>query len=94
MMLSTKDVEKLAQAFEGVPVFGTLPGMGADRAGVMYGDVILAVNGVRTHTLDDYCAAVKDLADEMLLTVVRAGETFELRVSRNGRTEEESTPIY
>lgn len=43
---------------EGVVVAGVWPGSPAARAGVRFGDVLLAVNGVRSpSTLSDYCAA-------------------------------------
>jgi S1-C subfamily serine protease len=73
-MIARRDLQKLAAALEGVAVLGVLPGTPAAEAGVRYGDVVLAVNGVRVRTLADYVEA-KDLRpDGMEVVVFRSGD--------------------
>jgi S1-C subfamily serine protease len=47
-MKSRKEVETLADALGGMPVWGVLDGSVAARAGIRYGDVVLEVNGLKT----------------------------------------------
>jgi S1-C subfamily serine protease len=47
-MNSRKDLCTLASALGGLPVLGCQPDSPAQRAGVLYGDILLFVNGKQT----------------------------------------------
>lgn len=73
-MIARRDLQKLAAALEGVAVLGVLPGTPAAAAGVRYGDVLLAVNGVRVRTIAEYVEAKDRRRDGMDVVVFRAGD--------------------
>ena len=54
-------------------MWGCLPGSTAALAGVVYGDIVLGVNGMRTHTIEDYLEARALRADGMEVRLFRAG---------------------
>jgi S1-C subfamily serine protease len=56
-MRSRKELAVLAAALGGLPVLGCLPGSPTERAGVRYGDVLLAIDGKPTATWDDFIEA-------------------------------------
>lgn len=73
-MISRKQVEEIAAAVHGVPVWGCLPGSTAAEAGVRYGDIVLRVNGVATPSMDEYLAARALRADGIELVLFRGGD--------------------
>lgn len=79
-MLKWEDVTRLASRLNGVPVLGCRPGSPAARAGVRYGDILLAVNGRPTPDWASYIEAKATRRGEMKVELFRAGETltFEL----------------
>ena len=79
-MISRKQLEEVAATVQGVPVFGCLPGSTGAEAGARYGDIVLCVNGVRTHGIDEYLAARSLRADGIELRVLRAGQELVLFV--------------
>ena len=79
-MISRKQLEEVAATVGGVPIFGCLPRSSAEQAGVRYGDIVLSVNGVRTHDLDEYLAARSLREDGLALNVLRAGRELSLFV--------------
>jgi S1-C subfamily serine protease len=72
-MISIDSLGRLATALEGIPVWGSLPGSVAQRAGMRYGDVIVRVNGEPTPTVDAYLRAQSTRTDGMTVTFVRDG---------------------
>ena len=72
-MISRKAIFELADALGGIPILGTLAGSPAARAGIRYGDVVLAVNNRRTRTMIDYLEAKALRSDGMEVVVFRAG---------------------
>jgi S1-C subfamily serine protease len=72
-MMQRKQLEEIAATVKGVPVWGCLPGSTAAEAGVRYGDIVLAVNGVPTPTIVEY------LEGRRLRT-----DGFDLRLFRDG----------
>ncbi len=72
-MIGKQSLLALAKALEGIPVLGSLGDSPAARAGIRYGDVLLAVNGVRTRTVLDYVDAKALRNDGMSVTVFRSG---------------------
>jgi PDZ domain len=73
-MMSRKQLEEIAEAVRGVPVWGCLPGSTAAEAGVRYGDIVLSVNGVDTPSIAEYLAARELRSDGFTLRLFRAGE--------------------
>ena len=57
----------------GIKVVGIEPGSPAESAGLQTGDVILAVNRVEVHTLDDLRKAAHASSQRMLLQIARGG---------------------
>lgn len=82
-MQSTKDLQKIAEAFGGMPIWGCTPGSPCHRAGVVYGDIILSVNGHATGSIEAYQEA-KRLDDEL----------FRVRILRRGREIEVCVPVH
>ncbi len=82
-MLKWEDVSRLATRLQGIPVLGCRPGSPAARAGVRYGDILMAVNDVPTPDWTAYIDARALRPDHMRVEVFRAGETliFELALS-------------
>ncbi|HYP99599.1 MAG TPA: PDZ domain-containing protein [Polyangiaceae bacterium] len=79
-MIRRQQLEALAEAVQGIPVLGCLPGSTASQAGVRYGDIVLEVNGLRTINIDDYLAGRKLRSDGMDLRLFRDGTEFSLFV--------------
>jgi S1-C subfamily serine protease len=79
-MMSRKQLEEIATAVEGIAVWGCLPGSASAQAGVVYGDIVISVNGKRTQTIDDYLEARTLRADAMEVRLFRAGKEFTLLV--------------
>ncbi|MCE9579431.1 MAG: PDZ domain-containing protein [Deltaproteobacteria bacterium] len=83
-MLKWDDVTRLAQRLGGIPVLGCQPGSPAARAGVKYGDVLLAVNGVPTPDWGTYLEVRAAMKGPMRVEVFRGGATlaFEFDLAR------------
>ncbi|MEO6600311.1 MAG: PDZ domain-containing protein [Polyangiaceae bacterium] len=79
-MISRKQLEEIAVAVQGIPVWGCLPGSSAAEAGVRYGDIVLEVNGVLTPSINEYLAARALRKDGFALRVFRNGVEFSLFV--------------
>lgn len=82
-MLKWEDVTRLATRLNGVPVLGCRPGSPAARAGVQYGDIVMAVNDMPTPDWASFIEARKLGRGRMRVELFRAGETlvFELALS-------------
>ena len=80
-MMSKRALSQLARVLEGLPILGSLEGRPAARAGIRYGDVLLAVNGRRTRSFLDYLEA-RDLRSEgMHVLVFRNGAHCQLELT-------------
>lgn len=71
---------------DGVPYVGVIEvteGSGADKAGIQSGDVILAADGQELSATEDLLSVRRNHAvgDEVVLTVWRDGETFDVTVT-------------
>lgn len=80
MMLSRTQIEEIAGTLGGVPVLGCLPGSPSDKAGVRYGDVVLAINGVKVSTAVEYLDAKGLRKDGSMLHLFRDGVEFDVFV--------------
>lgn len=82
--ISTREISaQMAEYYdlvEGVLVAFVEPGSSADDAGVRRGDIVIKTNGVETLTTDKINEIKNTLqpGDELVLTIVRDGETIEL----------------
>ena len=85
-MLKWDDVTRMAARLNGVPVLGCRPGSPAARAGVRYGDILLAVNDTPTPDWGSYVEARASNRGAMRVEVFRAGEllTFDLALPPPG----------
>jgi S1-C subfamily serine protease len=97
-MLSRTQLNKLADALQGIAVWGCLAGSRAQRAGIGYGDVLLWVNGVRTTNMDDYLQARALRDDVIQLVVFRNGAEVSLDIEldpdrRRAPTQAELTAV-
>ncbi|MFW5877118.1 MAG: PDZ domain-containing protein [Myxococcota bacterium] len=68
---------ELAERLEGIPVLGCLPGSRAQRAGILYGDILLEIDGRRVKSLDDVFDRRGD-EETRRVTVFRNGDTLEI----------------
>jgi S1-C subfamily serine protease len=81
-MWSREQLERTAEIYGGVPVWGCLPGSPAERAGLRGGDILLAVNGRPTSSLGDFLTAREWQDDEMTIRIVRDGQQLDLVLRR------------
>lgn len=65
---------------DGVPVTGVMPGSPAEKAGIVAGDKIVAIDGEKITSLEDYSGALKGHApgDEIRVTLRRGAEEITL----------------
>jgi S1-C subfamily serine protease len=78
-MLAPEQITKLAIALGGLPVLGCRPGSPAARAGIRYGDVLLAVNGVPTPDWTTYVQA-RAIRRETEIAIFRAGDELTVKL--------------
>ena len=91
-MKTRQEVQAIADALEGMPVWGVLMGSAAAEAGLRYGDVILEVNGQRTRTLAEFLAARDLEGPTATVSFFRDGATRRIEMSfhvRRSRTLED-----
>lgn len=90
-MRSRVDLSRLADSLGGLPVLGCLDGSPAAEAGVRYGDILLAVDGVPTRTWDDFLRARAATRGRFVARIFRDGVelevTVELRANPPGAAE-------
>jgi len=79
-MLKWEEVQRIAARLNGIPVLGCRPGSPAARAGIQYGDVLIAVNSMPTPDWSSYIEARALARGQMRVELFRAGENlvFEL----------------
>ena len=83
-MLSSEQLTRLATALGGLPVLGCRPGSPAARAGVRYGDVLLAVNGTPTPDWQTYIEARAQRDKAMQIAIFRGGEELVIELVFDG----------
>lgn len=86
--MDKKTVDRMGEIVQGVPVYVSFKGQPAFNAGIRQGDIIIAVNGMKTPTADEYIEAAKlDTDEKRVIQVWRNGEelTFELVLKKRGQ---------
>lgn len=71
-------IERLAQVLGGIPVWAVAPGSSARNAGVLFGDIILSVNGVPTPTFQEFLRAGRKHLQHLEFKVFRSGKVMVL----------------
>jgi len=79
-MRSRAELSRLALALGGLPVLGCLPGSPTARAGIRYGDVLLAIDGKRTATWDDFLEARGACGSAFTARIFRDGAEFNVHI--------------
>ena len=79
-MRSRAELSRLAVALGGLPILGCLPGSPAARAGVRYGDVLLAVDGKPTATWDDFLEARGACVASFTARIFRDGTELDVEI--------------
>jgi predicted metalloprotease with PDZ domain len=80
-MIDRNDLNKLATALGGLPVLFCRPGSPAERAGVRYGDIVLAVNGIKTPDWATFIEARGKSQTTMHLELFREGLHVEIELA-------------
>jgi len=62
-------------------VWGALPGSVSQRCGLRYGDIVVAVNGMKTSNVEEYIAARELRRDGADVVVFRDGEEVLVQLS-------------
>ena len=81
------ELTQVANSLSGLPILGCSTGSPAARAGLRYGDIVLAVDGAPTPSWSAFFEA-SARAETLSLRVFRYGRQLELTLSlsRNART--------
>lgn len=77
-MLSPTELARLATALGGLPILGCLAGSPAEGAGIRYGDILLAVDGIPTTSWDDFLNARARCQRSFVARVFREGVEFDV----------------
>ena len=68
----------MAKIYGGIPNLGSLPGSPAEKAGLRWGDIVLAVNGMATPDTDAFVEARKLRTGGAAVRFVRDGKETEV----------------
>ena len=79
-MKDRKDIQELAEAAGGIPIWGALPGSPAAEAGIQYGDILLSANGRETSTFSDYVEAKRQSEGILEVEVLRGADVLEFSI--------------
>jgi S1-C subfamily serine protease len=79
-MVTPSELSRLATALGGVPVSGCLEGSPAARAGIRYGDVMLAIDGKPTASWAEFFQARSLLPGLVTVRVFRQGAEFDVKM--------------
>jgi len=86
-MNTARETSRCAEILEGVPVWSCSPGSPSARAGVQPGDIVLAVNGIRVHTPEEYFDARCHAEGPLRLRVWRLGREFSVTIEFTATNE-------
>jgi S1-C subfamily serine protease len=73
--------EKMAKIYGGMPLLAAVPDSPAARAGLRWGDIVIAVNGLPTPNADAFLKAREACACGALVRFVRGGVEREVELS-------------
>lgn len=79
-MRDRNELAKLAAELGGLPVFACRPGSPAEQAGIRYGDIVVAVNGIKTPDWAAFIEARGKNTQRMTMDLVRDGEHITLEI--------------
>jgi S1-C subfamily serine protease len=74
------NVATMAKIYGGVPFLASLPGSPAERAGLRWGDIVLAVNGIPTPDCDAFLQARSERDGGATVRFVRDGVEREVEL--------------
>lgn len=80
MLIDRVELTKLATALGGLPVLACRAGSPAARAGIRYGDIVLAVNGIKTPDWASFIEARGKNQQTMQLELFREGAQVSLEI--------------
>lgn len=80
-LTSASVIEKIAAIYGGMPLLSTLPDSPAARAGLRWGDVVIAVNGLPTPDVNAFVRARESRTGAALVRFVRDGKEREVELS-------------
>ena len=78
--VSASTMEKIAKVYQGLPLVACLPDSPASRAGLRWGDVVVAVNGIRTPDALAFVRAREARSGGALVRFVRDGQEREVEL--------------
>jgi S1-C subfamily serine protease len=79
-MKDRKTISELAEAAEGLPIWGALPGSPASEAGIRYGDILLSANGTKTRDFSDFIEAKRESGGTLEVEILRDSEIVEMTI--------------
>lgn len=87
MLIDRVELTKLATALGGLPVLACRAGSPAARAGIRYGDIVLAVNGIKTPDWAAFIEARGKNQRTMQLELFREGTQLSLEIELTGSVD-------
>lgn len=78
---------KLAATLGGLPVLGCHPGSPADEAGIRYGDIVMAVNGMSTPDWSAFIEARAANKETMKVELFRDGEQLVIELALSSKID-------
>lgn len=79
--MSQEMIAKIAKIYGGLPLIACLPDSPAQRAGLRWGDVVVAVNGLPTPDPDSFATARAAREGAALVRFVRDGKEQEVELT-------------
>jgi|SRR3954463_13592857 S1-C subfamily serine protease len=76
-MVDPSELCRIATTLGGLPISGCVEGSPAERAGLRYGDIVLAINGIPTASWNDFFQARRGSSGQLTVRVFRQGAEFE-----------------
>jgi S1-C subfamily serine protease len=83
LKMNREDINKIARVYGGIPVLGVLKGSPADKMGIVYGDILLSVNGKKTPDMQTFLDAKELDPKQMRVILLRSGKEIEIAIERD-----------